>query len=328
MQRFGPIARTQGHRRLNVLFTRARRRVVVFSSMGSEDVFVTQSSRRGVRVLRDYLRYAESRRLEVGETTGRNFDSDFEREVKSRLEDHKFTVDPQVGVAGYRIDLGIRHPNHPTVYLAGIECDGAAFHSVKSARDRDRLRESVLRGLGWDILRVWSTDWFTDADLQTQKLVNDLHRLAERAIVPDSSWVVVPNIGSPDTAFSTPIHSKFCSDPNETDAVIEPVESINGTAIISPNVSLSNVQIGRAILPDREARNALLRLRDDVIFKEFPGEQERCILRDLMINKILEARLDEPSDFVSKIPLWLRERTDPRQMRYLKQICEIVETLR
>jgi hypothetical protein len=64
-----------------------------------------------------------------------------------------------------------------------------------------------------------------------------------------------------------------------------------------------------------------------IIFKEFPGEQERCILRDLMINKILKARLDEPSDFVSKIPLWLRERTDPRQMRYIKQICEIVETL-
>jgi hypothetical protein len=87
-------------------------------------------------------------------------------------------------------------------------------------------------------------------------------------------------------------------------------------------------KLGQAILPDREVRNALLRFRDDVIFKEFPGsEQERCILRDLMINKILEARLDEPSDFASKIPLWLRERTDPRQMRYLKQICEIVETL-
>ena len=224
MQRFGPIARTQGHRRLNVLFTRARRRVVVFSSMGSDDVFVTQSSRRGVRVLRDYLRYAESRRLEVGETTGRDFDSDFEREVKSRLEAHKFTVDPQVGVAGYRIDLGVRHPNHPTVYLAGIECDGATFHSVKSARDRDRLRESVLRGLGWDILRVWSTDWFTDAGLQTERLINELHRLAERAIVPDSSWVVVPDIGSPDTAFSTPTHPEFRADPSETDAVIEPVE--------------------------------------------------------------------------------------------------------
>jgi hypothetical protein len=87
-------------------------------------------------------------------------------------------------------------------------------------------------------------DLFTDANLQTEKLINELHRLAERPIVPDSSWVVVPDIGSPDTAFSTRDHSEFRSDPSEANAVIEPVESINGTAIISPNVSLSDVQIG------------------------------------------------------------------------------------
>ena len=130
-QRFGPIAGSQGHRRLNVLFTRARRRVVVFSSMGSNDVLASAGSRRGVRVLRDYLRYVESRRLEAGEATGRGADSDFEREVRSRLEAHGFSVDPQVGVAAYRIDLGVRHPSQPSVYLAGIECDGAAFHSAQ-----------------------------------------------------------------------------------------------------------------------------------------------------------------------------------------------------
>ena len=153
-QRFGPIARTQGHRRLNVLFTRARQRVILFSSMVSEDVLVGPTTKRGVRVLRDYLRYVESRRLEVGTPTYRDFDSDFERDVRSRLEIRGFTVDVQVGVAGYRIDLGVRHPRQPSVYLAGVECDGAAFHSARSARDRDRLREAVLRGKGWNILRV------------------------------------------------------------------------------------------------------------------------------------------------------------------------------
>jgi very-short-patch-repair endonuclease len=328
MQRFGPIARTQGHRRLNVLFTRARRRVVVFSSMGSDDVIVTPTSRRGVRVLRDYLRYTESRRLEVGEASGREVDSDFEREVKSRLEGHDFIVDPQVGVAGYRIDLGVRHPKHPTVYLAGIECDGAAFHSAKSARDRDRLRESVLRGLGWDILRIWSTDWFTDANLQTDRIVNELRRLAERPIVPDSSWVVIPDdVGSPDKAFATSIHQGLGADLSETDGVTQPDELINGAAI-RPEIALSDVRIGKAAPSDGEVRSALLRFRDDVIFQKFPGaEPERCILRDLMIDKILEAHLDEPADFVTKIPLWLRERTDQRQAQFLEEICAIVERL-
>jgi REase_MTES_1575 len=105
-------------------------------------------------------------------------------------------VDPQVGVAGYRIDLGVRHPDQPSVYLAGIECDGAAFHSAKSARDRDRLRESVLRGKGWTILRVWSTDWLANADLQSDRLTSELQRLAARPVQSQTQWMIVSE-GSP-----------------------------------------------------------------------------------------------------------------------------------
>jgi very-short-patch-repair endonuclease len=195
-QRFGPIARTQGHRRLNVLFTRARRRIVLFSSMGSEDLVVSETTKRGVRVLRDYLRYVENRKLEVGQPTGGDCDSDFEREVRARLEMSNFVVDPQIGVAGYRIDLGVRHPREPSIYLAGIECDGAAFHGGKCARDRDRLRESILRNLGWNILRVWSTDWFANAELQTERLVSQLNKNAEQAVIPDAFWVVRNDVTS------------------------------------------------------------------------------------------------------------------------------------
>jgi hypothetical protein len=77
-----------------------------------------------------------------------------------------------------------------------------------------------------------------------------------------------------------------------------------------------------------QVRDALRSLRDDVILKEFPGsEPERCILRDLMISKFIEARLDEPHQFDEKIPLWLRERTDQRQIKYLGKVCAIVEKL-
>ena len=76
-----------------------------------------------------------------------------------------------MGVAGFRIDLGVRHPDYPHGYLLGVECDGRTYHSALSVRDRDRLREAVLRGLGWDIYRIWSTDWFEDADRELKKLM-------------------------------------------------------------------------------------------------------------------------------------------------------------
>ncbi len=76
----------------------------------------------------------------------------------------------------------MRHPDHPERFLAGIECDGAAFHSSKSDRDRDRdrLREAMLNSLGWDLVRIWSTDWYDDPDLETDKVVKRLEELRRR----------------------------------------------------------------------------------------------------------------------------------------------------
>jgi very-short-patch-repair endonuclease len=114
--------------------------------------------------------------------------SPFEEHVKARLEAAGFAVEPQVGVAGYRIDLGVGHPDYFHGFLAGIECDGATYHSAKSVRDRDRLREAVLTGLGWHIYRIWSTDWFANPDREMEKLLGKLlDRLAEPVQPSDQS---------------------------------------------------------------------------------------------------------------------------------------------
>ena len=86
-QRFGPINRKQGHRRLNVLFSRARTRIGLFCSFGSADVVPTPESSEGVHVLRKYLEYAETRGLvSVLSGFGADADSDFrDREVADRL---------------------------------------------------------------------------------------------------------------------------------------------------------------------------------------------------------------------------------------------------
>ncbi|MET8629055.1 DUF4011 domain-containing protein [Kitasatospora sp. NPDC004669] len=158
---FGPMNRAGGWRRLNVAVTRARYRVEVVASFDPDELGETGGE--SFRYFSRYLKYAKhgpsvlAQELEGEEAPP---ESPFEESVLEVLQGWGYTVRPQVGVAGYRIDLGVRDPRRPGRYALGIECDGAMYHSSKAARDRDRLRESVLSGLGWNLHRIWGTDWY------------------------------------------------------------------------------------------------------------------------------------------------------------------------
>jgi very-short-patch-repair endonuclease len=179
LQRFGPINLANGHRRLNVLFTRAKERVEVFSSMTASDIRPTDNSSLGVKALRDYLEYVQTQQLETAKVTGREPDSDFERFVAKALRNRGFEVVAQVGVANYFIDLAIINPKRSGTYLLGIECDGATYHSAKAARDRDRYRQEVLERLGWQLYRIWSTDWFKNPDREISNLAQRIATLTK-----------------------------------------------------------------------------------------------------------------------------------------------------
>ena len=178
-QRFGPINSDVGWRRLNVLFTRSRKRMHIFSSMGSEDIIVGPRSKRGVKALHDFLLFCETGNLSLhpARETGRPPDSDFEEAVIKKLKEKGFECVPQVGVEGFFIDVGVIDPGNPGSYLMGIECDGATYHSAKSARDRDRLRQQILEDLGWKIRRIWSTDWFRNPDVALEPIIQELNSL-------------------------------------------------------------------------------------------------------------------------------------------------------
>jgi very-short-patch-repair endonuclease len=175
---FGALNGENGWRRLNVLTTRARRRMHVYSSIRASDINPSGAVSAGPRLLRDFLDYAEHGRLSVpsGQSAGAT-ESPFEHEVMTALIERGLQVVPQVGVAGYRIDLGVVDPDAPGRFVCGIECDGVAYHSSETARDRDRLRHQVLEARGWTLLRVWSTDWFKDRSGQVERIV----RLVEEA---------------------------------------------------------------------------------------------------------------------------------------------------
>ncbi|MES2538429.1 MAG: DUF4011 domain-containing protein [Pseudomonadota bacterium] len=170
---FGPLNREGGQRRLNVAITRARVGVTIFSSIRPDDIDLSRTRAAGVVDLKNYLEFAQRGARVPAEQTppgGQEPDSAFEAEVMCALRDKGWTVHPQVGCSGYRLDIGIVHPDEPGTYLLGVECDGASYHSLPTARDRDRLRQLVLEGLGWSLHRIWSTDWWIDPEREMAKL--------------------------------------------------------------------------------------------------------------------------------------------------------------
>jgi hypothetical protein len=175
---------------LNVIATRARQRVEVFTSMRPTDIHIADGSRRGVRVLKAYLEYAATGKItEHGRPTGRAPDSEFEEAVSKILSDLGYECDPQVGVAGFYIDIGVRHPDFSGEYLMGVECDGATYHSARSVRDRDRLRQEILEDKGWHIHRIWSTSWFHTRAAEIERLKTALTRRLEEVRKISSSIV-------------------------------------------------------------------------------------------------------------------------------------------
>ena len=167
---FGPVNGDGGERRLNVLFTRARLRCEIFASFDPGDIDPSRVSRDGLRILKRFLDFAKSGVLEESAPTGEAPDTPFEEDVADVIASFGFRADAQVGSAGFRIDLGVRHPERPGTYILAVECDGATYHSALWARERDRLRQDVLEHLGWRFHRIWSTDWFYNRRTEIERL--------------------------------------------------------------------------------------------------------------------------------------------------------------
>lgn len=212
---FGPLNKDGGHRRLNVLITRAKMVMRVFCNFKADDLELDANAKHGVRALKNFLKFAETLQLEVAHETGKDVDSPFEAQVIEALRELGYKIEPQVGTAGYFIDMAVRHPDQPGRYLLAIECDGAAYHSSRSARDRDRLRQSVLEGLGWTFHRIWSTDWFRNRQQEINRVIEAIktaqaaaereHKPAATIPTPVEHLITRGNpVKTEDTKFSKP----------------------------------------------------------------------------------------------------------------------------
>lgn len=229
---FGPLNGEGGERRLNVAVTRARRRLIVFSSLRSEQIDLKRTRAVGVRHFRTFLDYAARGPRAIAEAVdhsrSRDFETGFEHAVLKALTKRGWEVDTQVGFAGYRVDLAVRDPDTPGRYVLGIECDGAAYHSAKTARDRDRLRQSVLESLGWRIERIWSLEWRLNADRCIQAIEHAIAEARRNAVQAAAEVTAAPLPVSADAA--------ACNDVTVADGAV-----IETTGEVSGEVGLSDV---------------------------------------------------------------------------------------
>lgn len=255
-QQMGPLNKQGGWRRLNVAITRAKRRVEVVTSVLPGD-FATEIGAVGVRHLRGYidfgLRGAPALALDLAESMG-DAESPFEEEVIRSIARLGYEAVPQVGLAGYRIDIGVRDPRHPGRFLLAVECDGAMYHSSKVARDRDRLRQSVIEGLGWKVHRIWGISWFRDRPGQERRL----QKAIEESLNPTGGRSAPPTRGPVVTM-----------KPIDFDALPEWVEPYvcATTAVRNPQLEMH----------DPNARPEIRRVLQEILRAEAPIHEERLL---------------------------------------------------
>jgi very-short-patch-repair endonuclease len=230
---FGPLNAAGGERRLNVLITRARSRCEVFTNLTADDIDLVRSEAHGVVALKRFLKYAQTGILDVPRASGREAGSPFEEAVEAELARAGYTVERQVGSAGFFIDLAVVDPDRPGRYLLGIECDGASYHSARSARDRDRLRQQVLEKLGWRIHRIWSTDWFRSRERELARVVQAIEDAAARG---DSGAPLAPPTEPPAI--------------ERLDDEMDPVSPIAPYVVSAPAVALGGLEL-HAVAPAR-----------------------------------------------------------------------------
>ena len=280
---FGPLNRDGGERRLNVAVTRAKHEVLVFSGLRGDQIDLTRTRARGVRDLKYFLDYADrGPRALIAATLASGSgeaDSEFEKMVADRIIAAGYDVHHQVGCSGYRVDLADVDPVNPGRYLLGVECDGATYHRAATARDRDKLRQAVLEGLGWTLHRIWSTDWWHDADGQMDKLVAEITRLREASEAAELAARMVPAESVVEDSGDTEVETM----PQDPAAISD----LPGDPASGPYRVTDFSDFHAIIYPDRFYETGYDSTLADLIAHAV--EQEAPILEDLLIQRISRA---------------------------------------
>lgn len=185
---FGPVNKSGGYRRLNVAVTRAKYALKLVGSILPTDMAISDATPQGVKLLHDYIDFAQNGisvlQNQIDYTDEIHTESPFEDAVYDYLSSRGYSIATQVGCSGYRIDMAVRHPSLHGKFVVGIECDGAMYHSSRTARERDRLRQAVLESMGWRFIRIWSTDWIKDPHSEGKRVIAEIEDAISKYGIP------------------------------------------------------------------------------------------------------------------------------------------------
>lgn len=185
---FGPLNQDGGWRRLNVAISRARKSMIIYSTIRPEQIDISRTSAEGVIGLRGFLEFAAlgNKALYAKNELNKKRNINVARKIKDRLRHDGYTANLNVGSSEYHLDLGVVDPKDENKYCLGILLDGENYLAGDSAKDRNVLQPSVLEGLGWKLHRVWTLDWFDTPDKEYERIVDAI----KNAMNPEKTEVL------------------------------------------------------------------------------------------------------------------------------------------
>lgn len=182
--RFGPINNAGGEKRLNVAISRARYEMIVFASFDPERLASMRTESRGAKELYSFLRYAKNgtKSIFIDNAYVKDVQEGFETELARKLKERGYIVETNVGKSSFRVDLGIVDPNNPNQYILGVLCDSYSYENAKTTRDRNIVQPTVLKSIGWNLIRVWSFDYYDNADRVLDNIIQKIEEIQSKPI--------------------------------------------------------------------------------------------------------------------------------------------------
>lgn len=292
---FGPLNRDGGWRRLNVAVTRARYEMKVFSSLKGDQIDLNRTNSQGVKGLKDFLNFAEKGNYALQNSTINSDKKSLIDAIEKHLTESGFNIKKHIGTSEYKVDLGIVDANNSEEYILGILVDGDNYFKINTTNDRELLTPSVLKGLGWNIYRIWTLDWMKNKD----KIVVDIKLQIEKI----SSQIKVEEIKE------TP-NSVEKNQPLKNQTSLLEIENTEYSSLIIP---YEVAMIDSAIFANSETiyysenRILILNQMKEIINKEVP------ISKNLLFRKILK--------------LWNTTRAGSKLNNYLTEIADSIPTI-
>lgn len=264
---FGPLNREGGWRRLNVAVSRARYEMLIFSVLKPEQIDLNRTRSDGLAGLKAFLEFA-AKGLSALPDVGHKKDTSqgVTEVIANELRKLGYTVHTNIGCSGYQVDIGLIHPNNPDAYVLGILCDSTNYHNGGTALDRNNTQESVLRGLGWQISRIWVLDWWDNSE----KELNRIHMDIDAAIRGEHTTSETENSSHAPTLVFEKLESNVI---DENLKCYEPVQLPLALGYLGNSEFFASYESGGIIKQQIEA----------VLAAEAP------ISRDMLCKRVLEA---------------------------------------